>query len=152
MKQLFEWARLIIWLPIIIFLISSLLFAIYGGYLFFDMIFDFFTSSPFPESKYIATQLFSIVDIYLLVIIQYIFAAGLYELFIGEIELPVWLKMNNIDQLKAKLASVIILFLAVYFSQVVVTSRNALDILYLGIAIAVVTAMLVFYYKVKTSD
>jgi uncharacterized membrane protein YqhA len=76
---------------------------------------------------------------------------GLYELFIGPLETPGWLTITTIDQLKATLASVIALFLAIFFAHLVVETQNMIDLAYGGIGIAAVICALVFYYKIKTS-
>ncbi|MFN4319293.1 MAG: YqhA family protein, partial [Aquificaceae bacterium] len=74
---------------------------------------------------------------------------GLYELFVGKLNVPDWLKIESIDQLKAKLASVIILILAITFTKNVVKWKDPMETLLFGVAIAVVVGVLIFYYKVK---
>jgi uncharacterized membrane protein YqhA len=151
MRKIFEKATLIIWLPVTVLLVSSILTAVYGTYQFVLLVIYGFTGETFQNSKIVITKLLSIIDIYLLVIIQLIFSMGLYELFIGPLETPEWLKITTIDQLKAALASVIALFLAIFFAHLVVEVQNIEDLAYGGIGIASVIGALVFYYKVKTS-
>ncbi len=151
MKKLFEKAILIIWLPVIVLLASSILTAIYGTVQFVLLIINSFTDTTLLNLKVVTTELLSIIDIYLLVIIQLIFSLGLYGLFIGPLETPEWLKITTIDQLKASLASVIALFLAIFFAHLVVEVQSMLDLAYGGIGIAAVIGALVFYYKIKTS-
>jgi uncharacterized membrane protein YqhA len=89
------------------------------------------------------------MDIHLLSIILYIFSVGLYELFVGKLNVPEWLRITDIDQLKAKLASVVILILAITFTKKLVEWKNPVDTLLFALAIAVIIAVLIFYYKVK---
>ena len=152
MRRIMERAALIIWIPIVILLISSILSAFYGGYLFIRLVYNSISGSVYMNAKILTAELLSIMDVYLLVIIQFIFSLGLYELFIGELETPEWLKITTIDHLKAALASFITLFLTIVFVQFVVKAENPLDILYSGVGIASVIGVLVFYYKAKSSD
>jgi uncharacterized membrane protein YqhA len=50
------------------------------------------------------------------VTVFYIIALGLYELFVDDrVELPQWLIIRNIDDLKNKLAGVVVVVMAVLF-------------------------------------
>ena len=55
------------------------------------------------------------MDIFLIATVLFIFAMGMYELFIEKINLPEWLIINNLHDLKAKLSSVIILVMGITF-------------------------------------
>lgn len=101
--------------------------------------------------KIVIADILSIIDIYLLVIIQMIFSLGLYELFIGHLKTPEWLHIETIDDLKAGLASFIVLFLTIVFVQLTVKTDNTADILKSGTGIGAVIGVLVFYYSVKFS-
>lgn len=93
-----------------------------------------------------------ILDSYLLAVILYIFGVALYELFIDDLDLPDWLNIKDLDDLKKKLSSVIALMLGVTFLEHVVQWDNALDTLYFAISIAVIIFALVFYMKTKGSE
>lgn len=151
MKKIFEKAILVIWLPVLILLISSILTALYGTYLFGLLLYHAFTEGLYLDPKVVTTEMLSIIDTYLLFIIQFIFSVGLYELFIGPLETPAWLKITTIDQLKAALASVITLFLAIFFVHLAVETRSMTDLAYGGVGVAAMIGALVFYYKIKTS-
>jgi uncharacterized membrane protein YqhA len=152
MKKIIEKSKYVVILPVIIFLISSILSAFYGSYLFVKLLYSCISSNMYISTKSITAEILSIIDIFLLVVIQYIFCIGLYELFIGDLETPQWLKISTIDHLKAALASFISLFLSILFVQLAVKSENVMEILYSGIGIASVIGVLVFYYKVKSSS
>ena len=87
------------------------------------------------------------IDIYLLGAILLIFALGLYELFIGKIEAaertefaPHLLHIESVDDLKDRLAKVVLLVLIVEFLQYALGAHyaGALDLLYLAIGIALI--------------
>ena len=64
-----------------------------------------------------AVGLVQVMDGFLIAAGLLIFSLGLYELFIGEIELPAWLVIQDLDSLKAKLAGVIVMVMAVTFLE-----------------------------------
>ena len=85
---------------------------------------------------------------------------GLYELFITRIDapdpgkrLPGWLRMHDLNDLKARVISMIILVAAVTFTDVAVESKGgALNTLYLGAAVAVVIAALTAFLRFGKVD
>ena len=87
------------------------------------------------------------IDIFLLGVVLYITAAGLYKLFIGSITLPEWLEVDSLDALKQQLIRVVIVLLAVTFLGHLVRLHSGLDVLYSGVAVALVIAALVYTLK-----
>jgi len=136
-------------LPALSLFISAVFLGFYGVYLSFETLYKVFTDPEYLDSAILSTKFIAVMDIHLLSVILYIFAVGLYELFVGKLNVPDWLKIESIDQLKAKLASVIILILAITFTKNVVKWKEPVETLLFGIAIAIVVGMLIFYYKVK---
>jgi len=98
------------------------------------------------------------VDLYLIGVVMLLFAFGLYELFISEIEAAKEsshdetqiLTINSLDQLKDKISKVIVMVLVVgFFQKVGYTEYNgALDMLYLALSITAVAVGLYFLGKV----
>jgi uncharacterized membrane protein YqhA len=87
------------------------------------------------------------IDIYLLAAVLLIFAFGLYKLFIGKIEAaerpgfaPRLLLIESVDDLKDRLAKVVLLVLIVEFLQYALGAHyaSALDLLYLAVGIALI--------------
>ena len=76
-----------------------------------------------------------------------IFALGLYELFIGDIELPQWLIFHDIDELKAKLVGVIVMVMAVAFLERLENSSDGRGLGEAGVSVALVAAVLVWMAK-----
>lgn len=80
-----------------------------------------------------------IVDLFLLATVVQVVALGLYQLYFDQdIRLPAWLKIETLDDLKAKLVGVVITVLAVYFLGKAVVWTSGIDILFLGAAVALV--------------
>lgn len=94
-----------------------------------------------------AVRLVQVMDVFLIGAALLIFAVGMYELFIGPLEVPEGLRVSTLDELKAKLASVIVLVIAVYFLEHSVTAERSLDVLYRGGAAALVAGVLVAFLR-----
>ena len=109
----------------------------------------FFTNPEYREVTVLAPLFFSVIDVFLLSMVLYIFALGLYELFIGKLNVPPWLSIETVDELKAKLASVVILFVAIAYVKVLVDWQNPVDTLLFGAATGILIAVLIQYYKAK---
>lgn len=93
------------------------------------------------------THVVEIVDGYLLATILLIFALGLYELFIGKIRMAEEsetssnvLLIESLDDLKSRLAKVILMILIVKFFEHAIAMKfdAALDLLYLAGGIALI--------------
>lgn len=92
-----------------------------------------------------AIALIELMDIFLIAIALFIFAIGLYELFIKDIELPQWLVIRNLYDLKVKLGSIIILVMAVTFLKHLVEWKDPQGTLFYAIAISLVSVALIAF-------
>lgn len=91
--------------------------------------------------------LFEALDSFLVAVALLVISVSLYELFISGLEVPDWMLVRNLDELKAKFGSVLIPIMAVKFVQRLLQSESTLDTLYYGIAIALVSfALTAFNY------
>jgi len=93
----------------------------------------------------ITIELIEIIDIFLISTTILIFAASLYELFIGKLDLPEWMLAHNLYELKNKLSSMIVLVMAVKFLQKLIDIKDGTELLQRGIAVAVVSAALIAF-------
>lgn len=102
------------------------------------------------------THVVEVIDGYLLATVLLIFALGLYELFISKIEAAEdsdassgVLLITSLDDLKARLAKVILMILIVrYFEHVVSMSFDTpLELLYLAIGISFIGLALFLSHK-----
>lgn len=99
------------------------------------------------ESAGVAIELIRVMDGFLIAAGLLIFALGLYELFIGPLQLPEWLVINDLDSLKSKLATIIVLVMAVAFLEDVEHGAPGQEIFFTGAGIALVGAILIFYAR-----
>jgi uncharacterized membrane protein YqhA len=93
----------------------------------------------------ITVALLEIVDSFLIATTLLIFSVGLYELFIGDIPMPEWMVIHNLDGLKAKLSNMIIMVMAVKFVEKLVDVKSYSDLLYFGGAVTLVSAALIAF-------
>jgi uncharacterized membrane protein YqhA len=103
-------------------------------------------------AKALALECIEIVDLFLLATVFYIIALGLYELFVDDrVQLPQWLIIRDLDDLKNKLAGVVVVVMAVTFLGQVVSWDGQRDLLGYGVAIAFVIAALTYFVGSKGS-
>ncbi len=96
----------------------------------------------------LAIEYVEFTDLYLLAVVLYIMALGLFSLFItDEIELPSWLVFRDFDDLKERLVSVIIVMLGVHFLGIVLKGASGVDLLWLGLAIGIVIVSLTIFSR-----
>jgi len=94
------------------------------------------------------------IDLFLIGATLIVAGFGLYELFIDRITpggshrpLPGWLEMKDLNDLKARVISMIILVVAVSFADVVVHFGQGIQVLYLGTGVAVVVGALTAFLR-----
>ena len=90
-------------------------------------------------------MLIELMDKFLIAVGLYIFAVGLYELFIGDLDLPPWLALHDLHDIKTRLSHVILLVLAVTFLQHLVEWTEPLATLQFAISITLVMAALIAF-------
>ena len=103
--------------------------------------------NPAKGGKLLMIEAIQLVDLYLVAVVMYLIALGLFELFIDDrLDLPDWLEIHGINDLKEILISVIMVVLAVYFLSVVLSwEKGDNSILYLGGGIAVMIFALTYF-------
>jgi uncharacterized membrane protein YqhA len=110
--------------------------------------------TAFRESHYtiegvqhLALELIELTDFFLLGMVLYVVAIGMYELFIDpNIPVPDWMRVQSLDELKTQIVNVVIVMLIVTFLGVALsTKQGGLDFLYFGLAIAVVVIAVSFF-------
>jgi uncharacterized membrane protein YqhA len=105
----------------------------------------FLVLSSMGRDKAITVEFIKIVDSFLIATALLIFAVSLYELFIDELDLPEWMLAHNLNDLKAKLSSMIVLVMAVKFLEKLLEVEDAANLLKIGIATALMSAVLIAF-------
>lgn len=112
-----------------------------------ELVWQVITRIAEPNLEVLEVSFIKLVDGFLVATGLLIFAFGLYEIFIRPLDLPAALKFTTIGQLKTSLANIIALTLAVSFLTFVQEGEEGLNILYKGLAIAAVVAVLVLFSR-----
>ena len=136
---------------IILFAVASYDIASIAGYAYHGLF-----AHPHPENFHenIVASIIGAVDLYLIAVVMFIFAFGLYELFISHIDEAQGhgqiLAISSLDQLKDKIAKVIVMVLVVNFFQRVLHTNfsTPLEMLYFAGSIMALAVGLYFLSKV----
>ena len=123
------------------------------------MIWNLFVHHTHPEHLHadVMGAIIGSIDLYLIAIVLLIFSLGVYELFVSKIDAAEnasgkssnVLEIHSLDQLKDKIAKVIVMVLVVnFFQRVLHTEFNgALEMLYFSGSILLLALALYFLHK-----
>lgn len=139
-------ARYVVVVPAISSILGALLLMAQGSIAMIQVIIE--AASTTSSLKDSIVDVLTAVDAILLGTVLLVIGYGLYELFIdAEIDVPSWLKVNNLDDLKSKLIGVVVAIIAVVFVGVFVDSNRASDVISYGVgAGALVLGLAIFAY------
>lgn len=154
--------RLFVLLPVIFGLIGAIILFVVASKDIYEVLsytIDVYANGLHPEKFHeeIVSKIIGAVDLYLIAVVMLIFAFGLYELFISKIDAAedtktgsTILAIHSLDQLKDKIAKVIVMVLIVSFFQKVLHTRydGALEMLYFALSIGLLAVGLYFLGKV----
>lgn len=153
-------SRFVTILPVIFGLVGAFVLFFIASYDVLKVIFFtyqyFFTSGvEIDLHEDVVGLIIGAVDLYLMALVLFIFSFGVYELFISEIEefkqtkQSKVLEVHSLDQLKDKLAKVIIMVLVVNFFQRVLQMKftTPMDMAYLAGSILALCVGLYFLHK-----
>ncbi len=105
------------------------------------------------SARQLILECIEVLDTFLLGTAFFIVALGLYELFIKRSAAsPAWLRVRNLDDLKARLLGVIIVVMSVFFLEQVINWDGKSDILNLGVAEALVIGALPLTIKLPRRE
>lgn len=157
MQRILLSSRYLINIAVITALVGSFSILISGVLTAIHVITEMFRNLDFTieASKITSIGFIEVIDLLFLGIVLYIVALGLYHLFIDNtMRLPRWLKVEDFEELKVILISVVIVILAINFAGAVVEWDGSAEILHLGLGIALVIAaigLILYVRKVPRS-
>ena len=101
--------------------------------------------------KLTIVEILTAVDAILLGTVLLVIGYGLYELFIDEdLEVPMWLQVQDLDDLKSKLIGVVVAIISVIFVGVFVDTNRASDVISYGVgAGAILTGLALFAFSTR---
>ncbi len=157
--------RLFVLFAVIFGLLGSIILFVVASVDIYDVLkytIEVYVNGLHPENFHeeIVSKIIGAVDLYLIAVVMLIFSFGIYELFISKIDAAcneenencsTILAIHSLDQLKDKIAKVIIMVLVVnYFQRVLHTQyQTPLELLYFALAITALAVGLFFLGKVE---
>ena len=141
--------RFAVFIPALASIIGALLLMAQGSYAMVVAVIDSVSDSY--SLKETVVEVLTAVDAILLGTVLLVIGYGLYELFIdAELDVPLWLRVNNLDDLKSKLIGVVVAIIAVVFVGVFVDSNRTEDVIAYGVgAGALVTGLAIFAFATR---
>ena len=132
MRRIVGLTRYAVIVPAIASMIGALLLMAQGSIAMIAVVIDsFITQIPLKDS---IVEVLTAIDAILLGTVLLVIGYGLYELFVDtNIDVPKWLEINDLDDLKSKLIGVIAAIIAVVFVGVFVDSKRAEEVLSYGL-------------------
>ena len=156
-ERVLEGARLAVVVPVATLLLAALGAFVYGVAYFIDSI-RVIVDHPFPIGRNIGLFVV-LIDLFLVGVTLLIAAVGLFELFLAPETagserklLPAWLVIRDLNDLKVRVLSMIVLVSVVSFTDLVVDFRSGRDVLYLGVGVAVVIVALTAFVRFGGRD
>ena len=167
LERIFEgglWgSRFMVIMAVIFGLIGAIVLFIVASFDVYDtakLVINTYVNHHHPEHfhELVVGGIIGAVDLYLIGVVMLLFAFGLYELFISDIDAAredeerenKILSIHSLDQLKDKISKVIVMVLVVgFFKKVGLASYTTpLELLYLALSITAVSVGLYFLSKV----
>ena len=149
MKRILGLTRYAVVVPAVASIIGALLLMAQGSISMVTVVIDAIgNASSLKES---IVDVLTAIDAILLGTVLLVIGYGLYELFIdADIEVPLWLRVNNLDDLKSKLIGVVVAIIAVVFVGVFVDSNRSEDVISYGVgAGALVAGLAIFAFATR---
>ena len=149
MRKILGLTRYAVIVPAIASIVGALLLMAQGSIAIVKVVIDAVLNNSYL--KVTIVDVLTAVDAILLGTVLLVIGYGLYELFVDtRIEVPDWLQINDLDDLKSKLIGVVVAIIAVVFVGVFVDSKRASEVVSYGLgAGALVAGLALFAYATK---
>ena len=149
MNKILANTRYAVFIPAIASILGALLLMFQGSIEMVRTIIDVVINGT--KLKLTIVEILTAVDGILLGTVLLVIGYGLYELFINEdLEIPLWLQVHDLDDLKSKLICVVVTIISVIFIGIFVDTNRADDVIAYGVgAGAIVTGLAIFAYATR---
>ena len=139
MKRLLGLTRYAVVIPALASILGALLLMAQGSFAMVLAVIDSIQSQY--GLKETIVDVLTAIDAILLGTVLLVIGYGLYELFIDtDIDVPMWLRVEDLDDLKSKLIGVVVAIIAVVFVGVFVDSNRADDVIAYGVGAGALVA------------
>jgi uncharacterized membrane protein YqhA len=149
MRKILGLTRYAVIVPSIASIIGALLLMAQGSISIMMVIVDAVLNDAYLKDTIV--DVLTAVDAILLGTVLLVIGYGLYELFVDtRLEVPAWLQVRDLDDLKSKLIGVVVAIIAVVFVGVFVDANRASDVVSYGLgAGALVAGLALFAYATR---
>lgn len=149
MRKVLGLTRYAVIVPAIASIIGALLLMAQGSIEIVKVVIDAVINQAYLKNTIVGVL--TAVDAILLGTVLLVIGYGLYELFIdADLEVPAWLQVKDLDDLKSKLIGVVVAIIAVVFVGVFVDANRASEVASYGLgAGALVIGLAVFAFATK---
>lgn len=131
-RRVIELTRYVVALPAIGAIIGAMVLMVIGLVDIVRSVLQLFT--PQVEMKESVISVLAAVDTLLLATVLLVIGYGLYELFVDDsLDLPAWLEIKTLDDLKGKLIGVVVAIIAVIFLGFLADAKDAASVMPVGI-------------------
>jgi len=144
MRKILGLTRYAVFVPAVASIIGALLLMAQGSISILMIVVDAVMSNFYL--KEIIVEVLTAVDAILLGTVLLVIGYGLYELFVDtRLEVPEWLEVRDLDDLKSKLIGVVVAIIAVVFVGVFVDTNRAADVVAYGVGAGALVAGLALF-------
>jgi uncharacterized membrane protein YqhA len=144
MRKILGLTRYAVFVPAVASIIGALLLMAQGSISILMIVVDAVMSNAYLKETIV--EVLTAVDAILLGTVLLVIGYGLYELFVDtRLEVPEWLEVRDLDDLKSKLIGVVVAIVAVVFVGVFVDVNRAADVVAYGVGAGALVAGLALF-------
>jgi uncharacterized membrane protein YqhA len=152
LQRVLGFTRYVVFIAVIAALAASVALILYEATVVAEVIFNAVKQGGFQlaSGRALAVGLIEAIDVFLIAIVALVIGLGLHRLFVDEtMPLPRWLKIDDLEDLKGYLVSIVIAVLAVLFLRQAVERAGDIDLLRLAGALALMIVALVLFLAMR---
>ena len=151
MRKILGLTRYAVIVPSVASIIGALLLMAQGSISIMIVIVDAVLNDAYLKDTIV--DVLTAVDAILLGTVLLVIGYGLYELFVDtRLEVPTWLQVRDLDDLKSKLIGVVVAIVAVVFVGVFVDTNRAADVVSYGLGAGALVAGLALFALATRKD
>lgn len=151
MRKILGLTRYAVFVPAVASIIGALLLMAQGSISILMIVVDAVLNDTYLKTTIV--EILTAVDAILLGTVLLVIGYGLYELFVDpRLEVPVWLEVRDLDDLKSKLIGVVVAIIAVVFVGVFVDINRAADVVAYGVGAGALVAGLALFALATRKD
>jgi uncharacterized membrane protein YqhA len=144
MRKILGLTRYAVFVPAVASIIGALLLMAQGSISIVMIVVDAVFNDAYLKETIV--EVLTAVDAILLGTVLLVIGYGLYELFVdNRLEVPEWLEVRDLDDLKSKLIGVVVAIIAVVFVGVFVDTNRAADVVAYGVGAGALVAGLALF-------